>query len=116
MDEESGIRSAGPVQMLVIGSCACVVVSGSLPPVLFRLLILSQAAIILSASVTFVTLPGLDSIARVAGFVAIMCSTASLASAVMALFRYKVNMERELSCATGEGIMTLSVRSSINNN
>jgi len=81
------------MQMLVVGSCVCVV-----------------AAIILSASVTFVSLPGLDSIARVAGFVSIICSTASLASAVMALFRYKVDMERELSAA-GEGLTTLSRRS-----
>jgi hypothetical protein len=53
-----------------------------------------QAAVILSASVTFMSFPGLDNIARLAGFVAILCSAASMSASVIALFRYKADMER----------------------
>jgi len=75
MDEESGLHSAGP--MLVIGACSCL-----------------AAAIILSASVTFMSFPGLDNVARIAGFVAILCSAASMSASVIALFRYKADMAR----------------------
>lgn len=68
-----------------------------------------QAAIILSASVTFISLPGLDDIARVAALLAILCSTASMASTVIALFRYKVDMERA-GYVGGEGLVFISVR------
>jgi hypothetical protein len=75
MDEESGLHSAGPI--LVIGACSCLV-----------------AAVILTASVTFMSLPALDDIARIAGFVAILCSAASMSASVIALFRYKADVER----------------------
>lgn len=68
-----------------------------------------QAAIILSASVTLITLPGLDNLGRIAGFVAILCSTASMISAVMALFRYKADVERTVVYIGGEGLIMLSV-------
>lgn len=68
-----------------------------------------KAAIILSASVTFLSLPGLDSVARVAGFVTILCSAASMASSVVALFRYKADLEHATSTVGGEGLMMLSV-------
>jgi len=55
-----------------------------------------QAAIILSASVTFMTFPGLDNVARIAAFVAILCSAASMTASVIALFRYKADMERTM--------------------
>ncbi|KAI0048075.1 hypothetical protein FA95DRAFT_1135798 [Auriscalpium vulgare] len=88
MDAESGLRStAGP--MLIVGAFACVI-----------------AAVILSASVTFISLPGLDDVARVAGFVAILLSATSLASGVLAVFRYKVDIERIPSYARGEGLIT----------
>ena len=66
-----------------------------------------QAAIILSASVTFMSFPGLDNIARLAGFVAILCSAASMSASVIALFRYKADMERTVwhYDMAGSGIM-----------
>lgn len=91
-DEESVARSAGP--MLAIGACSCLV-----------------AAIILSASVTLVSLPGLDNLGRIAGFVAILCSAASMISAVIALFRYKADVERAVVYMGGEGLVMLSRRS-----
>ncbi|KAI0940341.1 hypothetical protein AcV5_001475 [Taiwanofungus camphoratus] len=95
IDEESGIRrSAGP--MLVIGACACLV-----------------AAVILSASVTFISLPGLDDVARLAGLLAILFSASSMVSTVIALFRYKVDIERTVVYVGGEGLMLLSRRSVI---
>ncbi|PIL37575.1 hypothetical protein GSI_01269 [Ganoderma sinense ZZ0214-1] len=93
-DEESGLYSAGP--MLMICACACLV-----------------AAVILSASVTLLSLPHLDDIPRVAGFVAILCSGASMVSAVLALFRYKTEMDRAVFYLGGEGMMVLSRRSVI---
>ncbi|KAJ3879398.1 hypothetical protein F5051DRAFT_326029 [Lentinula edodes] len=77
LDEESGLfgpRSAGPIFLL--GGCACLV-----------------AAIILSASVTFLSLPGLDNAARIPGLVAVILATFSIVFSVIALFRYKADME-----------------------
>lgn len=68
-----------------------------------------QAAIILSASVTFISLPGVDDVARIAALLAILCSTASMASTVLALFRYKADIERA-PFASGEGFVFLTVR------
>jgi len=88
-DEESGLmRSSGP--FLVMGASVCLV-----------------AAIILSASVTFLALPGLDNIARTAGFVAILGSTASLASSVIAAFRHQTEVQR-MTARGGEGFVTVS--------
>lgn len=60
---------------------------------------------------TLITLPGLDNLGRVAGFVAILCSIASMISAVMALFRYKADSERERAVVYigGEELVMLSV-------
>jgi hypothetical protein len=69
-----------------------------------------QAAIILSASVTFITLPGIDDISRVAGFLAILLSASSLISAVIALFRFKSDIENPIAYPRGEGLVLLSVR------
>lgn len=63
----------------------------------------------LSASVTLVSLPGLDNLGRIAGFVAILCSAASMISAVIALFRYKADVERAVVYMGGEGLVMLSV-------
>jgi len=93
MDEEGGLRNAGPVLML--GACTCLV-----------------AAIVLSASVTFLSLPGLDSVARIAVLVAILFASFSMASTLVALFRFKADMDRPVAAA-GEGLMTLSGRSII---
>ncbi|KAJ8698975.1 hypothetical protein PTI98_005621 [Pleurotus ostreatus] len=96
LDEESGIRNGAPI--IVVGACTCLV-----------------AAIVLSASVTFLSLPGLDSIARVTALVAILCSTTSMAASVVALFRYKADLERPISIAVGggEGMVALSSRNII---
>jgi len=92
-DTEGGARStAGP--MLVVGALACLI-----------------AAVILSASVTFITLPGIDDISRVAGFLAILLSASSLISAVIALFRYKSDIENPIAYPRGEGLVLLSRRS-----
>ena len=71
---------------------------------------LLQAAVILSASVTLLTLPGVDDISRIAGIVAILFSASSMVSAVFALFKYKAEMERSVMYVSGEGLMVLSVR------
>ncbi|KII94553.1 hypothetical protein PLICRDRAFT_98675 [Plicaturopsis crispa FD-325 SS-3] len=92
VDEEGGLQSAGP--MLVVGACACLI-----------------AAIVLSASVTFISLPGLDSVARVAGFVAILTSTASMVSALIVLFRYKADAQQSARSFVGEGMVLISRRS-----
>lgn len=64
---------------------------------------------ILSASVTFISLPGLDDVARLAGLLAILFSASSMVSTVIALFRYKVDIERTVVYVGGEGLMLLSV-------
>jgi hypothetical protein len=69
-----------------------------------------QAAIVLSASITFVSLPGLDSLSRVAGLVAILCATGTIVSSVLALMRYKLDLERERILG-GEGLALITVRS-----
>ena len=110
IDTESGLRNeAGPI--LIVGACACLIVSdctswsfrGSHAD--FR----AQAAVILSASVTFISLPGLDDVTRVAGFVAIILSASSMISAVIALFRYKSDIERTTTYHAHEGMIVLSV-------
>lgn len=94
MDEESGLRSAGP--MLMVGACTCL-----------------MAAIVLSASVTFLSLPGLDNLSRLIGFVAILFASFSMASTLVAIFKWKADMERAASILGGEGLMMLSRRSVI---
>ncbi|PSR83451.1 hypothetical protein PHLCEN_2v5723 [Hermanssonia centrifuga] len=92
VDEEGAVRSHGPI--VVIGACACLI-----------------AAVILSASVTFLSLPGLDDISRLAGMIAILFSASSMVSAVVALFRYKADLERTVVYVGGEGLMVVSQRS-----
>lgn len=109
MDEESGLRNAAP--MLVVGACTCLIVSFAPYITHFVYRIPSwKAAIVLSASVTFLSLPGLDNVSRIAGFVAILFASFSMASTVVALFRYKADLERPVSHIGGEGLMMLSVR------
>lgn len=91
MDEEGGIRGAAP--MLVIGACTCLV-----------------ASIVLSASVTFLSLPGLDNVARVIGLLTALFSAFSLTSTVIAIFKYKSDAERAVSFIGGEGLMIISRR------
>lgn len=103
-DEESGFKNAG--SMLVLGASVCLVVSAHSEHYFpqcneYSLL---QTAIILSASVTFLALPGLDNAARTAGFVAILASVASLASSVIALFRHQTEVHR-IASRSGEGLL-----------
>ncbi|EIN11100.1 hypothetical protein PUNSTDRAFT_64302 [Punctularia strigosozonata HHB-11173 SS5] len=87
------LRSPGPA--MVVAGTSCLV-----------------AAMILSASVTFISLPGLDDLSRIAGLLAILCSTASMASTVIALFRYKTDVERSAQYyMAGEGLVVLTRRS-----
>jgi hypothetical protein len=79
------------------------------------LAVFSQAAIILSASVTFMAIPGLDDVAKLAALLAILASTASMASTVLALFRYKLDIERTSylyphGSSGGEGLVGFTVR------
>ncbi|KAF8329904.1 hypothetical protein F5887DRAFT_896488 [Amanita rubescens] len=91
-DEESGLRTAAP--MFVIGACTCI-----------------MASIILSASVTFLTLSGLDSVMRIAGFVALVSAIFSMASTLLAIFTIKADLERPPQVIGGEGLLMLSKRS-----
>ncbi|KDQ63954.1 hypothetical protein JAAARDRAFT_118388 [Jaapia argillacea MUCL 33604] len=93
-DEEGngGLKNAGP--MLMIGACACLL-----------------AAVLLSASVTFLSFSGLDDVARISGFLAIICSTASMVSWVISMFRYNAEAERTVRYVHGEGLVLLSKRS-----
>jgi hypothetical protein len=59
--------------------------------------------------VTFITLPGLDDVSRISGFLAILLSAFSLISAVIALFRYKSDIEHPVAYPRGEGLVLLSV-------
>ena len=70
---------------------------------------MEQAAVILSASVTLLTLPGIDDIARLAGIIAILFSASSMVSSVVALFKYKAELDRTIVYVGGEGLMVLSV-------
>ena len=95
--------------MLVLGASVCLVVREN--SISFLKILLSsltspstQTAIILSASVTFLALPGLDNAARTAGFVAILASVASLASSVIALFRHQTEVRR-IASRSGEGLL-----------
>ncbi|KAI0677687.1 hypothetical protein C8Q78DRAFT_961672 [Trametes maxima] len=88
-DEESGLHTAGP--MLMLSACACLV-----------------AAVILSASVTFLSLPQLDDVPRLTGFLAILFSASSMVSSVLALFRYKTDIDRTVVYIGSEGLRHLS--------
>ncbi|KAI0279892.1 hypothetical protein BC826DRAFT_1112514 [Russula brevipes] len=54
-----------------------------------------------NAPPTFPTLLGVDDISRVVGFLAILLSVSSLISAVIALFRYKSDMENSIAYPRG---------------
>ncbi|KAF9254329.1 hypothetical protein L218DRAFT_550583 [Marasmius fiardii PR-910] len=89
LDEEGGatnVLKGAAVPMLVIGACTCLV-----------------AAIILSASVTFLSLPGLDAISRVVGLVAALLATFSMIATVVAVFKYKSDLERSFTSLAFSG-------------
>ena len=113
MDEESGmLRSASP--MVIIGACTCLVVSplSALQTRITDLRVLfrdRKAAIVLSASVTFLSLPGLDSVARTAGMVAVLFAAFSMAATGVAVLRHKADLERPVPHVGVEGLMVISV-------
>ncbi|KAJ2929720.1 hypothetical protein H1R20_g7364, partial [Candolleomyces eurysporus] len=92
--------SAGPV--FVVGACACLV-----------------AAIVLSASVTFLSLPGLDGFTRIAGLGAVLFACLSMAATLVAFFRVKYDMDQATAATAGplgagtavglEGLVSISV-------
>ncbi|EAU87242.2 hypothetical protein CC1G_12460 [Coprinopsis cinerea okayama7 len=95
-DEEHGtlgspMRSHGAI--LIMGGCACL-----------------MAAIVLSASVTFLALPGLESISRTAALVAILFSSFSMASTLVAVFKAKSDVERAVGVIGLEGVTNISKR------
>lgn len=57
---------------------------------------------------TFLSLPGLDSVARIAGLIATLFASFSMAATLVAIFRYKADMVRSAP-QIGEGIMWVSV-------
>ena len=65
---------------------------------------IQQAAIILTASITFLALPGLDQVGRSAGFVTVAISAASLLSSILAAFRNQVEVQR-IAARGGEGFV-----------
>lgn len=67
-----------------------------------------QSAMILSASVTLMSFPGLDSVARIGGLVAIIFSVLSMVSSFVSIFRYKSDMARGPG-PSAEGFVLLSV-------
>ena len=111
IDEESGLLR-GPGPMVVIGAATCLVVSSQhffshVPVPIFWGV---KAAIVLSASVTLLSLPGLDSIARTTGMVAVVFAAFAMAATGVAVLRHKADMERPLSRMTGiEGLMLITV-------
>lgn len=58
---------------------------------------------------TFITIPGIDEVSRISGLLAILLSAFSLISAVIALFRYKSDIEHPVAYPRGEGLILLSV-------
>ena len=69
-----------------------------------------KAAVVLSASVTFLSLPGLDAFSRTTSMVAILFAAFSMAATVVAIFRYKADLEHPVSHVGIEGLMVITVR------
>jgi len=55
------------------------------------------------------TLPELDSIARIGGLVAILCSVLSMITSFVSIFRYKSEMAQGAAQTAGEGFVLLPV-------
>ncbi|OJA09326.1 hypothetical protein AZE42_09530 [Rhizopogon vesiculosus] len=62
-----------------------------------------QAAVILSASVTLMTLPGMNGIARTADLIAIMCSVLSMIISFISIIRYKADSAHGMPASGSEG-------------
>jgi hypothetical protein len=91
-DEESGLIR-GPAPILIVGACTCL-----------------MAALVLSASVTFLSLPGLDGITRSASMVAVLFAAFAVAATGVAVLRHKADLERPIAHVGVEGIVGISRR------
>ncbi|KAG9317911.1 hypothetical protein JVU11DRAFT_2142 [Chiua virens] len=112
-DVEGSHLPESTTPLFVIGACACLVVrflNASPVHMLIWVNSFEQSAIILSASVTLMSFPGLDSITRIGGLVAITCSVLSMATSFLSIFRYKAEMARGTG-PSAEGFVMLSRRS-----
>lgn len=94
IDLEGNVVSNSGGPLFLAGACACLV-----------------AAVILSASVTLMTLPGLSGIARISGLVAIMCSVLSMITSFISIIRQKTELAHGTPTSGSEGFVLLSRRS-----
>ena len=94
IDEESGLRYATPT--LVIGLSCGKFITFLLSKNRPSLSSFRKAAVVLTASVTFLSLPGLDSFSRTTGMVAILFAAFSKAATVVAIFKHKTDLERPI--------------------
>ncbi|KAI6028799.1 hypothetical protein F5J12DRAFT_807775 [Pisolithus orientalis] len=100
-DVERNSSAQSSVPLFVVGTCSCFV----------------SAQIILSASITLISIPGLDSIARIGSLVAILCSVLSMVTSLLSIFRYRVEMAEgsatlhHTGAAAREGFVFLPRRS-----
>lgn len=119
-DAEGGTGTRSVLPILLIGACTCLLVSPILPPPCIRVVdSVCKAAVLLSASITFLSLPGLDHIARAVALVVVLLAAGAMASGLVALFRYKselVDAARPVAVSSlnprvigGEGVMVISV-------
>ncbi|TEB20886.1 hypothetical protein FA13DRAFT_1757693 [Coprinellus micaceus] len=79
------------------------------------------SAVILSASVTFLTLPGMTGAARIAGFVAISCAVGSMLASTIAFIRFRNEFSGVVDRTSinhrivgGEGLVGISNRAVVN--
>lgn len=94
IDLEGNVVSNSGGPLFLAGACACLV-----------------AAVILSASVTLMTLPGLSGIARISGLVAIMCSVLSMTTSFISIMRHKTELVHGTPTSGSEGFVLLTRRS-----
>lgn len=94
VDLEGNVVSNSGGPLFLAGACACLV-----------------AAVILSASVTLMTLPGLNGIARISGLVAIMCSVLSMTTSFISIMRHKTELAHGTPTSGSEGFVLLTRRS-----
>ena len=110
-DEESGLlRSPSP--LFIIGACTCLMVSPFFPCNGFKTsfsLFIPKAALVLNGSVTFLSLPGMDGIARSVSMVAVLFAAFVVAATWVAILRHKADLERPIAHVGVEGIVGISV-------
>jgi hypothetical protein len=108
IDLEGNIVSNSGGPLFLAGACACLVVS-FIPRSACWVSNMIQAAVILSASVTLMTLPGLSGIARMSGLVAITCSVLSMTTSFISIMRHKAELTHGTPTSGSEGFVLLTV-------